>query len=79
MVLTQRRMHDLQHRERLRPFHKVADAPVDILEADQGHEQEHAAEDGDPEDGADEVVQDQVLGLKLAAGCRGAVHDWRAC
>ena len=50
-------MHHLQHRERLRPFHKVADAPVDILEADERHEQQHAAEDGDPEDGADEVVE----------------------
>ena len=51
-------MDDLQHRKRLRPFHKVADAPVDILKADEGHKQEHAAEDGEPEDCADEIVED---------------------
>lgn len=69
-------MHHLQYCKCLSPFYKIADAPVDILEADEGHEQQHAAEDGDPEDCANKIVEDQILGLKLAVGRWGAVHDW---
>lgn len=78
MVLTQRRMRHLQYRKCLRPFHEVADAPVHVLEADEGHEQQHAAEDGDPKRGADDVVDEQILGLRLPWGRRGPVHDWMA-
>ena len=61
-------MCDLQHRERLRPFRKLPDAAVHIAEADEGNEQEQAAEHGGPEEGAEEVVEDQVLRLEAAAG-----------
>lgn len=57
-------MHDFQHRSRLRPFRELPHAAVDVLEADQGHEEEDAAEDGDPGDGGDKVVEDEILGLE---------------
>ena len=74
---TESRMHDLQHRYRLRPLGKLSHAAVNILKADQWHEEEDAAEDGDPGDGGDEVVEDQVLGLKgwrARAGGKLLIH-----
>ena len=49
-------MHNLQHRKRLRPFCKFSHTTSDIFEADERDEEDDAAEDGGPEDGADEVV-----------------------
>ncbi len=56
-------MNHFENRERLRPFRELADAAVDVAEADQGDEEDGSAEDGDPEDGRGEVVQDQILRL----------------
>ncbi len=57
-------MHNLQHRQRLRPFRKLADATMNIFKAHEWNEEDDTSEDGDPEYGAHEVVEDQILGLK---------------
>ena len=65
-------MHNLQHRQRLRPLGELADAAMDILQADERDEENDATEDSDPENGADKVVEDEVLGLERTG--RGGVH-----
>ena len=61
-------MHNLQHCQRLGPFGELADAAIDVLEADEGDEEEDAAQDGCPEEGTQEVVGNQVVLLLLCVG-----------
>ena len=63
-------MDDFQDGECLGPFCEGADAAVDVLGADEGDEEEDAAEDGGPEYGAHEIVCYEVVLLLL---CTGAV------
>ena len=65
-------MHNLQHRQRLRPLRKLANATVNILNPGKWDEENHATEDSDPEHSAHEVVEDEVLGLERTG--RGGVH-----
>lgn len=51
-------MHNLRQRKRLCPFYKFAYHTVDVFIANEGEKEEHAAEDGEPEEGAEEVVVD---------------------
>jgi hypothetical protein len=71
---TQGRMHNLQQSKRLRPFGELAHAAIDILEADEGNQEENAAEDSEPEDGTDEIVADQILRLLATMGSITGVH-----
>lgn len=71
-------MNNLQHRERLRPSRKVAHTAGDMCDADEGDEEEDAAEDGEPKDCRDKVVGKKVVGFEVAAWLggirRGAIH-----
>jgi hypothetical protein len=49
-------VHNLQHCKRLRPFRKFAHTTSYIFETDKRNEENDAAKDSGPEDGADEVV-----------------------
>ena len=65
-------MEHLQQCQCLRPSGEVADAAVDVAEADEGDEEDDAAQDGGPEEGAEEIVAEQV-------GCEegGGAAGWR--
>ena len=67
-------MHNLQHRQRLRPFRKFSHTTSDILKSNERNKEDHATENSGPEDGADEVVGDEVLGLLAAMGGLAGVH-----
>ena len=43
-------MYDLENGERLCPFRELAYTAGDVRETDQGDQEEHAGEDGEPED-----------------------------
>ncbi len=65
------------------PFCEGADAAVDVLGADEGDQEEDAAKDGGPEDGAHKVVAYEVvllllgvLGLSAAVWSPAGVHLW---
>ena len=73
-------MHNLQRCKRLHPFHILAHAEEDFPWSVESEYECYAAEDGRPEDGGGEVVEDEVecfpagwdffYGLRLG-GCRG--------
>ncbi len=67
-------MHNLQDRQRLRPLRKLSHATSDIFKPNERNKEDHAAENSSPEDGADEVVGDEVLGLLAAMGGLSGVH-----
>ena len=48
---------------------------MDVFEADERDEKDDATQDSDPEDGAHEVVEDEVLGLERTG--RAGVHGDR--
>lgn len=67
-------MHNLQDRQRLRPFRKFSHTTSDIFKSNEWDKENHATENSSPEDGADEVVGDEILGLLAAFGGLSGVH-----
>jgi len=60
-VRTASREHNLQNRQRLRPFRKCAHAEIHARRVEDEENDQHAPEDGEPEGRGDEVVQDQEV------------------
>ena len=56
-------MRNLHKCKRLRPFCEFAYPAVYVLEADKRDKEENTAEDGEPKDGGDEIVEDKILNL----------------
>ena len=70
-------MHDFKYCKCLRPFCKVAHTSIYVFEANEGDQEEHAAENGNPEDDADEIVSYKILSLLPASRSSAGVH-WAA-
>ena len=70
-------MHNLQDRKRLRPLRKFSHTTSDIFKSNERNQEDHATENSSPKDGADEVVDDEVLGFLAAIGGLSGVHCWR--
>jgi hypothetical protein len=62
--------------KRLRPFRKLTDTAVYVLEAYKRHEENYSAKDSEPQNSRGEVVQDEVLGFETAAGRITIHHHW---
>ena len=79
--LTSGGMDDLEQGNSLRPLRKLAHAGISALEARQRDEGHHASEDVEPEERADEVVEDEVQVLEGAepgrVGLGAARGAWR--
>lgn len=63
-------MHHFQQRQRLCPFAEYPDAWIHSAESNERYEENDAPENGEPEDGVHEVVEDEVLRLG-GAGLEG--------
>ena len=70
-------MHNFQQSKRLCPFSKFTHSTRNVLEADERNEENNSAKDGSPEDSANEIVDNQVLGLLAAVRSRSGVHCGR--
>lgn len=55
-------MHNLEQRQGLRPFGVVADGGVDVAVVEEREEEDGAAQDAEPEDAGDGVVENQTGG-----------------
>ena len=71
-------MHNLQHRQRLRPLCKLSHTTSDIFKSNKRNEEDNATENGSPKNCADEVVGDEVLGLLAAIGGLSGIHCGRS-
>ena len=68
-------MDDFEESKRLRPFGKLAHTTVYVTEAYKGQQEDCSAENGEPQNSGEEVVQDEVPRLQtttrgLANHCR---------
>ena len=68
-------MHNLEDRQRLRPLRKLSHATSDIFRSNERNKEDNAAENSSPEDGADEVIGDEVLSLLAAIGGLSGIHN----
>ena len=66
-------VQDLKHGERLRPFRGLAHVGVDLAVAGEGEEDEDAEEEDRPQEGAEGVVEGEVL---FSEGGRGSGGGW---
>ena len=72
-------MRNFRRSERLCPLGPLPHPPIYMVEPHQRDQEENATQHGEPEDGADEVIADKVLGLGLGleatVGFIAGVHD----
>lgn len=69
-------MNHFEEGKRLRPFRKLTDTAVYVLEAYKRHEENYSAKDSEPQNSRGEVVQDEALGFETAAGRITIHHHW---
>ena len=67
-------MHNLQDRQGLCPLRKLSHPTSYIFKSNKRNKEDNAAENSSPEDGTDEVVGDEVLGLLAAIGGPSGIH-----
>lgn len=67
-------MQNLQNGNGLCPFRKLPHTAVDMLEPNQGDEENDAAKDSQPQDGRGKIVEYEILRLELTPGAFWAIH-----
>lgn len=65
-------MSNLQHRNRLRPFRKLPHPAIHPSKPRQRDQEKNAAEHGSPEEGGEEIVEDEVLSYEWTLRSGGA-------
>ena len=74
--LTKGRMQNLHHSSCLGPFGKLSDAAIHASEAHEWKQENDSAEHRGPEEGRDEVIEDEVLAYERALRGRSTAVHW---